>query len=100
MDSTKTTGFVTQVATTTKTNTNGKLFRNCTVAIDDQSFQAIIWEKSYQNGVTIGDQYTCELKPGLDKDGNPRIFITVLNGTDALVPTMEHFSALFANLAV
>jgi len=99
-DSTKTTGFVTQVATTTKTNTNGKLFRNCTVSMDNQEFQAIIWEKSYANGITIGDEYTCELKPGLDKDGNPRIFITVLNGTNALVPTMEHFSALFADITV
>jgi hypothetical protein len=100
LDSTKTKGFVTQVATTTKENTNGKLFRNCTVSIDNQEFQAIIWEKSYQNGVTIGDEYTCELKPGSDKDGNPRIFITVLNGTDALVPTMEHFASLFADIAV
>ena len=94
-DSTKTTGFVTQVATTTKTNTNGNLFRNCTVSIDDQLFQAIIWEKSYANGIVIGDEYTCELKPGLDKDGNSRYFITVLNGTSALVPTMEHFAHLF-----
>ena len=99
-DSTKTTGFVTQVATTTKTNTNGNLFRNCTVSIDDQLFQAIIWEKSYANGIVIGDEYTCELKPGLDRDGKARLFITVLNGTDALVPTMDHFAALFANLAV
>ena len=100
MDSTKTTGFVTQVATTAKPNTNGKLFRNCTVSIDDTLFPAIIWEKSYANGLTIGDQYTCELKPGLDQDGNPRLFITVLNGAQLTVPTMEHFKHLFADLAV
>jgi len=101
-DSTKTTGFLTSVSTTVKiaNSANQSPFRNCTVVMDDQEFQAIIWEKSYQNGVTIGDEYTCELKPGLDKDGNSRCFITVLNGTSALVPTMDHFAHLFADIAV
>jgi hypothetical protein len=101
-DSRKTTGFLTSVSTTVKiaNSANQSPFRNCTVVMDDQEFQAIIWEKSYQNGVTIGDEYTCELKPGLDKDGNSRYFITVLNGTNALVPTTEHFAHLFADITV
>lgn len=98
----KTTGFLVSVSTTVKiaNSANKSPFRNCTVSIDDETFQAIIWEKSFQNGITIGDEYSVELKPGLDKDGQARLFATVLNGTDAAVPTMEHFAALFANIAV
>ena len=96
---TKTTGFLTSVSSTVRyTETDKKTpFRNCTVSMDDTLFPAIIWEKSYQNGITLGDEYTCELKPGLDREGKARLFITVLTGAQLTVPTMEHFKHLFAD---
>jgi len=98
-DSTKTQGFLTSVSSTVKFTETAKKtpFRNCVVSIDDTLFPAIIWETSFANGVTIGDQYTMEMKPGLDREGKARLFITVLNGAQLTVPTMEHFKHLFAD---
>lgn len=91
----KTKGFLLSVSPKTFENTNGTQYRKCTVSINKTVYFAKIWEKSFDRGVTIGDEYTCELQA----DGDT-VWITVLNGTEAKIATPADFAELFAGLTV
>ena len=54
METVKTQGILKSVASVAKANSNGTMFRRCTVEINGKEHPAKIWEKSFQNGVTVG----------------------------------------------
>jgi hypothetical protein len=95
METVKTQGILKSVAIATKENSNGTLFRVCTVEVNEKTYFAKIWEKSFQNGVVIGDTYTVELQ----QDGET-IWMTVLNGSSAEIATSADFAHLFAGMTV
>jgi hypothetical protein len=95
METVKTQGILKSVANATKENSNGTLFRVCTVEVNEKTYFAKIWEKSFQNGVVIGDTYTVELQ----QDGET-IWMTVLNGSSAEIATSADFAHLFAGMTV
>ena len=95
MENVKTQGILKSVATAAKANSNGTMFRTCTVAINNKEYFAKIWEKSFQNGVKVGDEYTVEMQ--LDGD---QVWLTVLNGTSATVATAADFAHLFAGITI
>ena len=95
METVKTQGILKSVANATKENSNGTLFRVCTVELNEKTYFAKIWEKSFQNGVVIGDTYTVELQ----QDGET-IWMTVLNGSQAEIATAADFAHLFAGMTV
>ena len=91
----KTKGILKSVANAIKANSNGTQFRTCTVDINGKTYFAKIWEKSFQNGVEIGAEYTVELQ----QDGDT-VWLTVLNGSSANIATPADFADLFAVLTV
>ena len=91
----KTQGILKSVGNTVKENTNGTQFRTCVVELNGKDYFAKIWEKSFQNGVTIGKTYTIECQ----EDGD-QVWLTVLNGTQANVATKADLAHLFANITV
>jgi hypothetical protein len=93
METVKTQGVLKSVANAIKTNSNGTEFRQCTVEINSKIYFAKIWEKSFQNGVKIGDSYTVEMQA----DGDT-VWLTVLNGTSANIATKADFAHLFATI--
>ena len=95
METVKTEGTLKSVANVAKENSNGTLFRVCTVEVNEKTYFAKIWEKSFQNGVTVGDTYTVELQ----QDGET-IWMTVLNGSQAEIATSADFAHLFAGMTV
>lgn len=95
METVKTSCILKTVGNAVKQNSNGTEFRTCTVDINGKVYFAKIWEKSYQNGVTIGKEYTAELQ----QDGDT-VWITVLNGTEAAIAKTDDFAHLFAGLTV
>jgi hypothetical protein len=95
MENVKTQGILKSVSGTIKANTNGTQFRTCTVEISGKEYFAKIWEKSFQNGVKVGDEYTVEMQ--LDGD---TVWITVLNGTSAAIATPADFAHLFAGITI
>lgn len=95
METVKTQGILKSVANVAKENSNGTLFRVCTVEVNEKTYFAKIWEKSFQNGVVIGDTYTVELQ----QDGET-IWMTVLNGSSAEIATAADFAHLFAGMTV
>jgi len=95
MDIQKLQGKLTKVNAEIKANTNGTLFRTCFVEVDGIEYFAKIWEKSFQNGVEIGADYTIEAQ----LDGNT-VWLTVLNGSSAKIATASDFAHLFANVTV
>ncbi len=95
METVKTQGILKSVANVAKENSNGTLFRVCTVEVNEKTYFAKIWEKSFQNGVVIGDTYTVELQ----QDGDT-IWMTVLNGSSAEIATSADFAHLFAGMTV
>jgi len=95
METVKTQGILKSVAGAIKANTNGTQFRTCTVDINGKVYFAKIWEKSFQNGVEIGAEYTVELQ----QDGDT-VWLTVLNGSSANIATTADFADLFAVLTV
>ena len=95
METIKTQGKLIFVADAIKENVNGTKFRTCTVEIKNKEYYAKIWEKSFQNGVTVGTDYTCELQA----DGDT-VWITLLNGSSAAIATMADFADLFAEITV
>ena len=95
MDTQKTQCTLVSVAGTVKANSNGTMFRSCVAEIPGKQYLAKIWEKSFQNGVTIGGEYTAELQ--LDGD---TVWITVLNGTKASIATPADFAHLFSAIAI
>jgi hypothetical protein len=78
MENVKVQGILKSVANLVKSNSNGTMFRTCTVDVAGKTYFAKIWEKSFQNGVTVGDTYTVEMQ--LDGD---TVWLTVLNGSSA-----------------
>ena len=96
MENVKVQGILKSVANLVKSNSNGTMFRTCTVDVAGKTYFAKIWEKSFQNGVTVGDTYTVEMQ--FDDEGN--IWLTVLNGSSASIATKEDFAHLFAGLTV
>jgi len=96
MENVKVQGILKSVANLVKSNSNGTMFRTCTVDVAGKTYFAKIWEKSFQNGITIGDTYTVEMQ--LDDEG--KIWLTVLNGSSASIATKEDFAHLFAGLTV
>lgn len=95
MENVKVQGILKSVANLVKVNSNGTLYRTCTVEVSGKTFFAKIWEKSFQNGVTVGDTYTVEIQ----FDGE-EYWLTVLNGSSASIATAEDFAHLFAGLTV
>lgn len=95
METVKTEGILKSVGNAVKANVNGTQFRTCTVEIASKVFFAKIWEKSFQNGVKVGDTYTVELQ----QDGDT-VWLTVLNGASANIASKEDFAHLFAGLTV
>ena len=95
MENVKTQGILKSVANATKANSNGTMFRTCTVEINGKTYFSKIWEKSFQNGVTIGNTYTVEMQ--LDGD---TVWLTVLNGSSAEIATPADFAHLFSGLTV
>ena len=95
METVKTQGILKSVGNAVKANVNGTMFRTCTVEMDGKTYFAKIWEKSFQNGVTIGNSYTVELQ----QDGDT-VWLTVLNGSSASVATTADFAHLFSGLTV
>jgi hypothetical protein len=93
MESVKTQGVLKSVANVIKQNSNGTEFRQCTVEINSKVYFAKIWEKSFQNGVKIGDTYTVEMQA----DGDT-VWLTVLNGTSASIASKADFAHLFATI--
>lgn len=90
METVKVQGILKSVGSTVKANVNGTQFRTCTVDVDGKTYFAKIWEKSFQNGVTVGDEYTIELQ----QDGDT-VWLTLLNGSSAQVATTADFAHLF-----
>jgi hypothetical protein len=66
-----------------------------TVEVSGKTYFAKVWEKSFQNGVTVGDTYTVEIQ----FDGE-KYWLTVLNGSSAEIATADDFAHLFAGLTV
>jgi hypothetical protein len=95
MENVKVQGILKSVANAVKSNSNGTMFRTCTVEWNKETYFAKIWEKSFQNGVTIGATYTVEIQ----FDGET-YWLTVLNGNSAKIATAEDFAHLFAGLTV
>jgi len=95
METVKTQGILKSVANVAKENSNGTLFRVCTVEVNGKTYFAKIWEKSFQNGVVIDDTYTVEMQ--LDGD---TVWLTVLNGSSAEIATSADFAHLFSGLTV
>jgi len=97
METIKTQGKLIFVADAIKEcdNANRTKFRTCTVEIKGKEYFAKIWEKSFQNGVVVGTDYTCELQA----DGDT-VWITLLNGSSAAIATMADFADLFAEITV
>ena len=95
MENVKTQGILKTVGNAVKANSNGTQFRTCTVDINGKVYFAKIWEKSFQNGVTVGNEYTCELQ----QDGDT-LWITVLNGSSANIASTADFAHLFAGIAI
>ena len=96
MENVKVQGILKSVANLVKSNSNGTMFRTCTVDVAGKTYFAKILEKSFQNGVTVGDTYTVEMQ--LDDEG--KVLLTVLNGSSASIATKEDFAHLFAGLTV
>jgi hypothetical protein len=95
METVKTQGTLKSVGNLPKPNSNGTMFRTCTVEVNEKTYFAKIWEKSFQNGVTVGDTYTVEMQ--LDGD---TVWLTVLNGSSAEIATSADFAHLFSGLTV
>ena len=97
MENVKVQGILKSVANVVKEINNEKKskFRTCTVEVSGKTYFAKIWEKSFQNGVTVGDTYTVEMQ--LDGDA---VWLTVLNGSSAEIATKADFAHLFAGLTV
>ena len=97
METVKTQGILKSVSNTVKEINNEKRtkFRICTVEINNKTYFAKIWEKSFQNGVKVGDTYTVEMQ--LDGD---TVWLTVLNGSSAEIATTADFAHLFSGLTV
>jgi hypothetical protein len=95
METQKTSCVLKTVGNAVKENTNGTKFRTCTVDINGTVYFAKVWEKSVQNGLTVGATYQAELQADGDK-----IWITMLNGTDAKIATAADFAHLFSNITV
>ncbi len=95
MENVKTQGILKSVASAAKANSNGTMFRTRTVEINGKTYFSKIWEKSFQNGVTIGNTYTVEMQ--LDGD---TVWLTVLNGSSAEIATAADFAHLFSGLTV
>ena len=97
MENVKTQGILKSVGNVVKEVNNEKRtqFRTCTVDINGKEYFAKIWEKSFQNGVKVGDEYTVEMQ--LDGD---QVWITVLNGTSAAIATPADFAHLFAGITI
>ena len=95
METVKTQGILKSVANVAKENSNGTLFRVCTVEVNEKTYFAKIWEKSFQNGVTVGETYTVEMQ----LDGET-VWLTVLNGSSAEIATSADFAHLFAGITV
>lgn len=93
----KTQGILKSVSNTVKElNTEKRTqFRTCVVEINGKDYPAKIWEKSFQNGVTIGNTYTIECQ----EDGE-LVWLTVLNGTQLNLATKADLAHLFANITV
>lgn len=89
MENTKTKGILRSIGSETKENTNGTLFRTCTVDIQGNVYWAKIWEKSVSRA-EIGQEYTVEAQ--LDGD---TVWLTVLPGSDAKIATAADFAHLF-----
>jgi hypothetical protein len=95
MDTQQTQCTLVSVSSTIKENSNGTKFRTCVANINGTDYLAKIWEKSFQNGVTMGGTYTAELQ--LDGD---TVWITVLNGSKANIATPADFAHLFAGITI
>jgi hypothetical protein len=95
MENVKVQGILKSVANLVKANSNGTMFRTCTVEVSGKTYFAKVWEKSFQNGVTVGDTYTVEIQ----FDGE-KYWLTVLNGSSAEIATADDFAHLFAGLTV
>ena len=95
METVKTQGILKSVANATKANVNGTLYRTVVIEMNGKDYLGKIWEKSFQNGVTIGGTYTVELQ--LDGD---TVWPTLLNGSSAEVATASDFAHLFSGLTV
>jgi hypothetical protein len=75
---------------------NTTYYRKCVVNLNNEDYFAKIWEKSFQLGITIGNEYAVEIQ--LDDEG--KYWLTVLNGNSAKIATAEDFAHLFAGLTV
>jgi hypothetical protein len=98
MESVKVKGVLQSVGNTVKqqVNAEGKIteFRTCTVLMPTgKTHFAKIYEKSFQNGAKIGEEYTVELR----EDGD-NVWLTVLTGGNATVATKADFADLFAKI--
>ena len=87
----KTTVVLKSVSSNVKENVNRTQFRSCIVTIEGEDYLAKIWEKSFQNGVTLGNEYQCEMQEDGDK-----LWLTVLTGGNAKIATIADFAHLFA----
>lgn len=95
METVKSQGILKSVQSTAKANVNGTLYRTVTIEMNGKDYFGKIWEKSFQNGVTIGATYTTELQ--LDGD---TVWITLLNGSSAEIANASDFAHLFSGLTV
>lgn len=97
MEAQKTSCVLKSVGNSVKELNNEKRtqFRTCTVDINGTVYFAKVWEKSVQNGLTVGATYQAELQA----DGDT-VWITLLNGTDAKIATAADFAHLFSNITV
>jgi|688.fasta_scaffold58264_15 hypothetical protein len=89
----KTTVVLKSVSSKVKENVNGTLFRSCVVTLDGVDYLAKIWETSFQNGVTLGNDYQCEIQ----QDGED-VWLTVLTGGSAKIATLADVAHLFAKI--
>jgi hypothetical protein len=87
----KTTAVLKSVSSKVKENVNGTLSRSCIVTIEEVDYLAKIWETSFQNGITLGNEYQCEMQEDGDK-----LWLTVLTGGNAKIATIADFAHLFA----
>ena len=89
----KTTVVLKSVSSKVKANVNGTLSRSCIVTLDGVDYLAKIWETSFQNGVTLGNDYQCEIQ----QDGED-VWLTVLTGGNAKIATLADVAHLFAKI--
>ena len=89
----KTTAVLKSVSSKVKENVNGTLSRSCIVTIEGVDYLAKIWETSFQNGITLGNEYQCEMQEDGDK-----LWLTVLTGGNAKIATLADVAHLFAKI--